>query len=220
MTCVPVASSRFSASIAARVRVLELSMTKRTSPAAAASNGASASPSVGGPSITTSSKRSLASAMIFRMRPGRQEVGGARRNRPARQKPQILVLGLDDMIVDAIVGRQELAQADRLARGLERRLAKVAVDQQHGPSAASEILRQRQRGGGLAFARFGAGQQDDLRHARFGAEPKRRHDRGIGLRDHRRRDSSAPRRRLPSPASAGPRRGTPSPASCGRPRGS
>ena len=60
----------------------------------------------------------------------RQEVCGARRNRSARQQPQVLMLGLDDMIVDSIVGRQELAQPDVLARGLERWLAKVAVDQQ------------------------------------------------------------------------------------------
>ena len=96
----------------ARVRVLPLSTTNSALPAAAARSGASARPSVGGPSITTRSNASFASAMILRIRPGRQQVRRVRRHRSARQQPQIGMLRLDDMVRDWSSVGQQLAQAD------------------------------------------------------------------------------------------------------------
>jgi hypothetical protein len=74
------------------------------------------------------------------------------------------------MIFHAIVGRQQLAQPDAVARRLERWLAEVAVDQKDPPLPPREILGNRQSGGRFAFARAGAGDQHYLVHPLLGAE--------------------------------------------------
>ena len=57
------------------------------------------------------------------------------------------MLRLDDVRGELIVCRQELAEPEAVAGGLERRLTQVTVDEQHAAPAAGEVLSDRQRGG-------------------------------------------------------------------------
>src|SRR5690348_16047193 len=63
----------------------------------------------------------------------REGIGKIRRQGTTRQEPQILLLRLDDMSGERVLGGEQLAHPRSVALGFECRLAKIAVDRQDPP---------------------------------------------------------------------------------------